>query len=335
VVVANGGDVAKEAGLYPADAVQPEVGPAPLASADHFGVAAVDDPGRGLSALGSPWISIFGTPTPDIARQRVAQISLRPGHDKIVRVPTATLRAAARNNPGGYWLVGNEPNVPGQDSASPAEFATELKYYADTIKGADPTARIVGPNALNWDFTCSGCGGITSGHAWIDGFRAAWASQYGGEPPIDVWGLHAYTITWDKLPMTDAATVEQQIAGFTDYLAAVPEAQRKPVWLTEFGVIWGFPGYAGANSGCAAAPSCIAPTGDYDLAAVSSLFDQLLGWLTANVDRYRLGKWFVYTTYAQPETYATAFGGIALLAGAPPSQTLSPLGQVYRRYIGN
>ena len=43
------------------------------------------------------------------------------------------------------------------DNCTAAQYATQLSYYATTIKGADPTARIVGPNALNWDYTCSDC----------------------------------------------------------------------------------------------------------------------------------------------------------------------------------
>jgi len=231
-------------------------------------------------------------------------------------------------------LIGNEPNVPGQDAVSPEAYADELQYYVDTIKGTDPAAKIVGPNILNFDATCTGCTGITSGHAWLAAFRSAWASKYGGDPPIDVWGIHAYTITWDHLPMTDSATVQTQVATFSDYVGAIPGQQQKPVWLTEFGVIWAYPGYANVATGCAAPPDCIAPTGAYDPTPVTSYLDAMLAWLTGNASRYRLGKWFLYSAYGQPEPYATAYGGISLLAGPSPSADLTPLGQIYQRYAG-
>jgi hypothetical protein len=331
VVIANGGDVAKEAGVFPAAATQPTS--AGIATgADRFGVAANGDPTAALGPLGLSWFYRYGQTTPDVASHRVAQISLRPGQASITRVPVATLSAAARANPGGYWLIGNEPNVPGQDNVSPADYVAELKYYADAIKGADPSARLVGPNVLNWDFTCSGCAGITAGHAWVDQFRTAWASQYGGSPPLDVWGIHAYTITWDKLPMTDAPTVEAQVAGFADYLTTVPSEQRKPVWVSEFGIIWAYPGFNSVTSGCAAAPACIAPSGAYATGAVSSFLNDVLGWLSGNAARYRLERWFLYTTYPVPDAYATAFGGVALVDGTAAGGTLSNFGQIYRQY---
>jgi hypothetical protein len=141
-----------------------------------------------------------------------------------------------------------------------------------------------------------------------------------------VWSLHAYDITWDKLPMTDVSTVEAQISEFSDYLAAIPADATLPVWLTEFGVIWGYDGFQGVSSGCATSPSCFAPTGSFDTTAVSTFLNGLVAWLATSGPQYRIDRWFVYTTVGSPEPYATTYAGISLFS----SGTLTADGQSYR-----
>jgi hypothetical protein len=276
-----------------------------------------------LNALGLTYWYSYGASTPGTPGVEVAQISVAG-----TQVPATTLQAAARQFPGSYWIIGNEPNVPGQDNVSGDYYATQLEYYVTTIKGADPTAQIVGPNVLNWDYTCSGCYGYTSGHTWVDSFRSSWASLYGGEPPIDVWSLHAYPISWDSLPMTNATIVEQQITGFSAYLGAISADQAKPIWLTEFGVIWGYDGYQGVSTGCAQGSGCIAPTGSFDTTAVTSYLNTLLPWFASAGPSYRLNRWFLYTTIGSPEPYATTYTGISLLNA---DGTLTSFGQLYRQ----
>jgi hypothetical protein len=332
VVVANGGDNAKDAGVLPPQAIEPEPSVSPEGGNARFGVIGPAALVAALPRLGATWWYDWGQVAPDPTQHRVGQISLRPQHGDVVRVAASTLADGARQDPGGYWLIGNEPNVPGQDEISPDAYAVELKYYVDTIKGADPTAKIVAPNVLNFDATCSGCTGMTAGRAWVDAFRAAWANRYGGEPSIDVWGIHAYTISWDKLPMTDVTATEAQVSAFSDYLAAVPALAARPIWLSEFGVVWGFDGYTNVSAGCAAAPNCIAPTGPFDQAAVGDYLDHVLTWLTSNDSRYRIDRWFVYTTFGNPEPFATAYGGVSLLSANAPTAPLSPLGAIYQRH---
>src|SRR5438067_7402611 len=88
----------------------------------------------------------------------------------------------ARAAPGGVWLIGNEPNVGGQDDHSPAAYADFLVWVAGIIRGADPTAILVGPGVLNWDQTCTGCTGITSGRTWSEQFLTSYRQRYGPLP---------------------------------------------------------------------------------------------------------------------------------------------------------
>jgi len=171
----------------------------------------------------------------------------------------------------------------------------------------------------------------------VDQLRSAWATQFGGEPPIDVWAMHAYAIDWYNTPMTNAtdiATDEQEIASFSTYLAGIPAHAAKPIWITEMGILWAYPGWTPVSSGCAAPPNCIAPTGTYDTAGVVNFLNQFIPWLKSNSSTYRLGKWFVYVSYGMPDPYQTQYGGISLLADTSPSPALTQPGEAYQDLAG-
>jgi hypothetical protein len=301
-----------------------------------------------LSVLGASWWYAFGQNTPSGPANGVAQIAVNPTGTCCVRVSAATLKAGARGNPGAYWIIGNEVNVGGQDSLSPSQYATELYYYATTIKGADPTAHIVGPNFLNWNATClSGCGGNPPGgplgSTWVPQLLSAWASQYGGEIPIDVWSIHLYAVDWYNTPMdstSDGNVVEQDLAGFSKYLAGIPGEKSKPIWVTEFGILWANPGFPNIVHGGCAKPidsqgDCFAPAGAFDTTGVTKYINQVVGWFAANGPNYRLTEWFVYIANGNPESYATTYEGISLLTDQTASATLSQYGQQYRQLALN
>ena len=114
-----------------------------------------------------------------------------PGKVELVRPGADFVEVAARAkaNPGRTWLVGNEPNVIGQDDVATAAYADFLAASAQAIRAADPSARMVGPNVLNWDKTCDGCPGYRSGHSWSDEFLRVFRQKYGALP-LDAWGMH-------------------------------------------------------------------------------------------------------------------------------------------------
>ncbi len=303
----------------------------------RFAVIVQGTPDNALNQLGVSWWYSYGQSTPSGPGNGVAQISINPTGQCCVRVPVATLQAGARAHPGAAWIIGNEPNVGGQDSVSPGQYATELQYYVTTIKGADPTAQIVGPNVLNWDSTCvSGCG-FTQGHGWVDQFRSAWATQYGGEPPLDIWGIHTYAIDWYNTPMTNATdiqTIETDLTNFSTYLSNIPADASKPLWLTEYGIIWAYQGWTFVSGGCAVPPypnTCFAPTGNYDTTGVANFVSQVSAWLATNSQASRYKEWYLYISYGSPEPYSTTYTGISLLTGLSGSATLSQFGQEYQQ----
>jgi hypothetical protein len=320
-------------------------GPSPTPQADpRFGIIVSGDVTSTLQALGVSWWYDYGQQAPGGPGNGVAQIAVNPTGSCCVRVAAATLQAGALAHPGGYWIIGNEVNVGGQDSVSPSQYATELNYYASTIKGADPTAHIVGPNFLNWNATClSGCEGNPPGgplgSTWVPQLLSAWASQYGGEIPIDVWSIHLYAIDWSNTPMdnaTDINAVKQDLAGFSNYLAGISSEAGKPIWVTEFGIVWASAGYPNVVQGGCARPfdsqgDCFASTGPYDSSGVAAYINQVVGWFATNGPTYRLERWFLYESFGIPEPYATTYEGISLLTDSTSSATLTQFGQAYRQ----
>jgi hypothetical protein len=218
-------------------------------------------------------------------------------------------------------------------------YATELKYYTDTIKAVDTTAKLVGPNVLNWDNTCTSCGGFTSGHTWVGQFRSAWTTKFGGEPPIDVWSIHTYSEDYNTLfqnkSLTDPTGLENDITGMSQYLSGIPAHQVKPIWVTEFGIIWAFNGYSIVTGGCpngtCYAPPAGTPTSvSYDSAGVTSFLTNFTTWLKTTGSTLRVQKWFLYTSYGVPESYMTTYAGISAMTGSSSGAILSPYGQNYR-----
>ena len=91
-----------------------------------------------------------------------------PGTEKVAVVrpanepSTAELRARAARHPGAAWVIGNEPNTGLQDNLSPRAYAAFFDRVVTAIRAGDPSARIVAPNTLNFDFRCRGCAGVTT-----------------------------------------------------------------------------------------------------------------------------------------------------------------------------
>src|SRR5206468_3315693 len=141
---------------------------------------------------------------------------------------------------------GNEPNLPGQDDVGALTYAQQLHTFAARLREADLRAKIVAANPMNWDAECIGCGGsgFVTGHAWASRFLDVYRRMYGSPPPIDVWGVHSYDLDWRHTPMVDEAPLESDLLAMRADLDAIPSERGKPIWVTEFGVVWGYEGYA-------------------------------------------------------------------------------------------
>jgi hypothetical protein len=244
-----------------------------------------------------------------------------------------TLRYLAGKYPGSYWLIGNEPNVvesspAGFGNASPDTYAAAINFYARELKGADPSAMLVGPSVLNWDFTCNGCPGYPQGKDWTVRMRDAYVRRYGAEPPLDVWALHTYELDWVNLPNGNAQRHIDQILGLRSWLDSIPGLSGAPIWISEMGLHWAYAGIEFKDS-------VIYPVGDYDWDHVEDFMRSLFGWLNDNADQYNIQKWFLFTAYAgSAESYESVYGGIQLMDGPEADATINRLGKLYRQLAG-
>lgn len=163
-----------------------------------------------------------------------------------------TLRA----HPGGYWLIGNEPDVIWQDNATAEEYATAYHDIYQFIKTRDPTARV-------------GAGGVALPTplrlAYLDEVLSIYRQRYGVPLPADLWAVHLFVLreeagSWgiDIPPgMTatsgrlheisdhgDLSLMKEYVVAFRDWMAANGYGD-KPLAVTEFGILfpedYGFP----------------------------------------------------------------------------------------------
>ncbi|CUS03020.2 conserved protein of unknown function [Candidatus Promineifilum breve] len=161
-----------------------------------------------------------------------------------------------RDHPGGFWLIGNEPDVIWQDNATAEEYAAAYHDIYEFIKSRDPTAQV-------------GAGGVSLPTplrlAYLDNVLAAYRDRYGVALPADLWAVHLFVLreeagSWgiDIPPGMDAtsgalheiadhgdlALMQGYVVAFRDWLAANGYSD-KPLAVTEFGILlpedYGFP----------------------------------------------------------------------------------------------
>lgn len=166
------------------------------------------------------------------------------------------MERALRDHPGGFWLIGNEPDVIWQDNATPEEYAAAYHDIYEFIKARDPTARI-------------GAGGIALPTplrlAYLDEVLAVYRRRYGEPLPADLWATHLFVLreeahswgigippgseatTGELYEIADHGNLERMkayVIAFRAWMAANGYGD-KPLAVTEFGILfpedYGFP----------------------------------------------------------------------------------------------
>jgi hypothetical protein len=157
------------------------------------------------------------------------------------------VRAAAQNNPGALWLIGNEPECPYQANLTPDEYAWRYYTAYTAIKEADPTAKVavggvVEPTPLRLQ--------------WLDMVRQRYQSRHGVTMPVDVWNIHNMILDERKgkgagIPAginVDAGKyyTDEQNASFSIFKSQVVAFRQwmydrgernKPLIISEYGVL--------------------------------------------------------------------------------------------------
>lgn len=309
--------------------------PPPSQLDDRFGLIA-SGPARDwqVQNLGSTWFIDFdsdpGNAPPGTNKVPFIQVAPRS-----TRIPPSDLEYLTARAPGSYWYIGGEPNVVQQGNMTPEAFVEEFDYYATEIRAADPTARIMGPSILNWDFTCTGCGGFTSGETWMRAFIDAYAVAHGGaSPPVDVWAIDAYPLTWNSVPMTNWQIVRDQILGFRQFLSLeVPDHSTTPIWVTELASHWAFSAWAIENNALAIPPELDIES-DYLWDEMEGYMDGILGWLKDEGPVNNIERWFFFKGHVDIEASSKeGYAGIYFYETGDEDSPLNTLGEVYRDYI--
>jgi hypothetical protein len=250
------------------------------------------------------------------------------------RLSEADITTIVRRYPGLYWVLGNEPNVVvGEhwESLSPEEYARSLAYYAATVKRIDPSAKLVGPNVLNWWYTCNGCGGFTNGEDWTAAMRTAYLREFRTEPPFDIWAIHTYDLDWAVLPQGNADLHISQIQSARDWIDSFPALRGKPMWISEIGIHWGYPGMELGPDGR------FRGVGGFDYNHVETYMRTLFGFLNQNAAAMNIQKWFLAGVSTSPnsrENWYDKWSGITLMDGTSVDAPVTRLGRLYQQLAG-
>jgi hypothetical protein len=290
-----------------------------------------------LDILEADWYLKF---TADISysapgKSRPIYIDVSPGATWLT--PTE-LKAKADQIPGAVWYVSGEPNR----QFSVDSIIEGLRYYYTEIRIADPTAKITSPSVLNWDFTCIGCGGFTTGHFWMNELVVRYQELYGEGPPWDLWAIDLYPLDWWNLPNTGflPETIAQyapnlppesesipaiQLQAYREYIDSLPGKAGEPILVTELGIHWGY-------SEISFTPECGAgaPTGEYKPLVLRDYLSSVYNWLEDHAISHNIERWYTYTTYSDVANCRyDGYSGITLLDSPHPSAGLTDLGRWY------
>lgn len=297
---------------------------------DRFGVILTENTffQRSLQLMGIRWYLDYSFDVRGVPAGAAKALKVRANQSSTAE----ELQSAARRRPGSYWIVGNEPNSPAQDDLDPESYARVFNSVVATLKAADPQAKIVAPEILNFDATCRGCQGYVPGRGWLEAFRRAYLTLYGQEPPVDVWSIHTYDLDWTQLPQGDYQAQIREVAAFREYLSTLPEGGAKPIWVTEFSVVWAYDGIQWKSAG---SDSLAYPVGALREDRLKDYLEGMVSWLRSNAQPLNIQRWFLFSSHPYREPWAAESGGLVLVQGAGPSAYLTRVGALYRQLAQN
>lgn len=135
------------------------------------------------------------------------------------------VKTFARNNPGSYWLIFNEPDFRGGSTTLPSYIPTPddaariYKPLSDAIKSVDPNAKLI-------------VGGMLYHNSWIgwaQAFIDAYRNRFQTTPQIEGWHVHQY--------MCGDYTKNSFRDNLINFRSWINTHSSGELWLTEFGCL--------------------------------------------------------------------------------------------------
>ncbi len=307
--------------------------PIPVPTVDpRYGLIVTSDPSRAFEVFGATTYIDYSTNVTNIpdGTQKVLYLnSVNP-------VPIQIIQSTAAKAPGSVWYVLGEPNSHG---TLVEDVLVGLHDTYAAIKDADPTALITSPSILNYSFNCINCGGYAYGATWITDFFFDYRDLFGEEPPIDIWAIDVFPIVWpggnlsgpDAFPTVRDDIVVSQVREFREWVDSRESTRGDPIWITEFGLHWGFPDWEFGVEGCGSQPS---PIGDYLTDEVQDYLERAYTWFETNSEPLNIAKWFTFSSYRDiTRCQGDSGNGLSFLDSSGTSGNLTDIGTFYNNWI--
>ncbi len=251
---------------------------------------------------------------------------IRLNEEGIRRTSWEHIELAITQNPGSYWMVGNEPDVIWQDNVTPERYAELYHEIYHFIKERDLEAKLV-------------IGGVAQPtplrRAYLDIVLDTYESTYGQPMPIDVWNVHAFILreeadSWgvDIPPgmeghegilyeIEDHNNIDILRQNLIEFRAWMAERGYRdtPLVISEFGILmpedYGFPTEV---------------LGEYMLESFA-LFLNEANETGYPADDNRLVQWWFWYILYEEDYYP--YGKLVEF----PEGKLTPLGEIWKTYI--
>jgi hypothetical protein len=297
----------------------------------RYGVIVTSVESRALSVLGVTEYINYTMTTGGVpaGKRKVLYVS------SVSPIPVLQIQQAAAAAPGSVWYVLGEPNAHGR---TVEDVIVGLHDTYAVIKQSDPTALITSPSILNFGFSCINCAGYPPGGSWIYDFREQYVEIYGVDPPIDIWAIDVFPIVWpganhpvsQAFPTVRHDIVIEQIEDYREWIDFYPASQGKPIWITEFGLHWGFSDWDTDAPGC----DTPAPAGVYETDKVKQYLREVYTWLENNADEMNIERWFTFATYRDLSAcQSDSANGLSLLDSPGPNGNLTEIGQFFKDWV--
>jgi hypothetical protein len=288
------------------------------------------------------WYSDAGTNPEPLRPNGISYAQLILVKAKAYPTTTLELTATVGANPGGLWIIGNEPEGRySQGDRTPAEYAEIYHEVYGLIKGLDPTAWIA-------------IGGVIEPTPlrlrWLEMVLQEYESRFGEPMPVDVWNIHVQILQekaggWGAeipagLPDTEGRlytlldnanpdVFRQLVTEFRQWMKD-QGFQNKPLIISEYGVLM---------PSTYIAPDGLEATGDQVLIDfMRETFEFLVNGQDPDLgypadDHHLVQQWLWYSLNTQPYDSETGRGyNGSLFSHLDPTQ-ITQFGVIFREHV--